>query len=136
MLNEIFESHQRNNSAIILPLGKLDQFWELFKCKKCGKCCVDLPKGIRISKSELQQLAKLKNLKVTHFKRKYTTLVNDIIRMNYPCPFYKDGCTIYDSRPAVCRYFPLGRSILRNGLIYLTASPHCQGVKEVVGDIA
>jgi len=27
--------------------------------------------------------------------------------MIMPCPFYKNGCSIYDARPITCRIFPL-----------------------------
>lgn len=135
MIDLLFESREITNSAIILPIGRVDQFWKLFKCQRCGRCCTYLPKGIRISKSELKRLSKLKKLKDVHFRRRYCEVINDVIRMNYPCDFYEDGCTIYSVRPRVCQYFPLGKSIVRNGNLYLTASPKCKEVRNLIHNL-
>lgn len=50
------------------------------------------------------------------------------------CPFAGDnGCTVYEHRPAVCRYYPLGRALTRDldgellERFFLARESHCDG---------
>lgn len=58
-----------------------------------------------------------------------------------PCPFMADsGCTVYDDRPATCRYYPLGLVSMKmkdadakEDFHFLVKEPHCQGHREAKG---
>ena len=68
------------------------------------------------------------------FPRLYLTMVDD---GRASCVFVaKEGCTVYQHRPAACRAYPLGRAVMRqeNGGIeehfVLMKEKHCQGFLE------
>jgi Fe-S-cluster containining protein len=68
------------------------------------------------------------------FPRLYLTMVDD---GRASCVFVaREGCTIYQHRPAACRAYPLGRAVIRqqDGRIeehfVLMKEQHCQGFKE------
>lgn len=55
------------------------------------------------------------------------------------CPFVTpDGCTVYEDRPNICRYYPIGMATLRNKeaeggkdeFYFLTKEDHCKGFEE------
>lgn len=56
-----------------------------------------------------------------------------------PCVFMDDdaGCTVYESRPATCRYYPLGMATVKmkdaetkDDFHFLVKEPHCKGHDE------
>jgi len=56
-----------------------------------------------------------------------------------PCVFVDDeiGCTVYDSRPATCRYYPLGLGVMKmkghdekQDMFFLVKETHCKGHAE------
>ena len=56
-----------------------------------------------------------------------------------PCVFLdrKEGCTIYENRPAACRYYPLGLASVKmkghdapEDFYFLVKEPHCKGHEE------
>lgn len=55
-----------------------------------------------------------------------------------PCPFMTaEGCSVYEDRPATCRYYPLGLasvkpkgSDVKEDFFFLVEEPHCCGHKE------
>jgi len=68
------------------------------------------------------------------FPRFYLTMVDD---GRTSCIFVsKDGCTVYNDRPAACRTYPLGRAaqLRQDGSVQehfvLIEENHCQGFKE------
>lgn len=70
------------------------------------------------------------------FPRFYLTMVDD---GRASCVFVaKDGCTIYQHRPAACRAYPLGRAVMRlnDGSLeehfVLMKEAHCRGFLEPV----
>ena len=76
---------------------------ERFKCKRCGKCCkliVDLSK---------QDIERLKKSDIKDFLNKDGKTLKKI---NGYCKFQtlkagKSSCSIYNSRPEICRAFPI-----------------------------
>lgn len=53
------------------------------------------------------------------------------------CPFVREeGCTVYEDRPATCRYYPLGVGTLmerqqeNRGFYFFVHEPHCRGFEE------
>jgi Fe-S-cluster containining protein len=56
-----------------------------------------------------------------------------------PCVFVDevDGCTVYENRPAACRYYPLGLAAVKmkgheepEDFYFLVKEPHCRGHEE------
>lgn len=89
----------------------VDAFYKEFECERCGHCCTKLSE-IELEKSERK--------KYKHIKRdgKYF--------MPMPCTYYDNGCKIYNSRPTVCRRYPL---IKISGVAHI--STRCKGAKEI-----
>ena len=55
------------------------------------------------------------------------------------CPFLTpEGCTVYEDRPNICRYYPVGMATLRNKdseggkdeFYFMTKEDHCKGFEE------
>jgi uncharacterized protein len=55
------------------------------------------------------------------------------------CPFLtSDGCSVYEDRPNICRYYPVGMATLRNKeaeggkdeFYFMTREDHCKGFEE------
>lgn len=58
---------------------------------------------------------------------------------NGPCVFMREeeGCSVYESRPATCRYYPLGLGAYklkgheqREDMHFMVKEPHCEGHRE------
>ena len=84
-------------------------------------CCCDFDDGIDniIATSEEKNIL-LKRVGKEY--EKYFKKINDsaynILSINSVCPFYKNGCTVYDIRPSDCRLFPFDLKNI-NGKYYL-----------------
>jgi len=100
--------------AIPLTLDKIgyDAFFSIFKCKRCGRCCLSMPEtcpedmqGISFTDLELSLVKK--DLPANW--ESHTTKTLRGYRMKFPCLFYDKatGCRIYDRRPKPCQDFPL-----------------------------
>ena len=83
-------------------------------CEQCGKCChagVTLAIEDMNREPRLFQVAvpihRVGNPKTRAFmaEKKHPWAINKPHR-GAPCPFYFDGCTIYETRPQVCRDYP------------------------------
>lgn len=101
------------NQVVFAPMP-WQKFWDkfraLFRCQQCGACCThemsQQERGIGLLEDELVRLVTLKDMKSQEFRAKYCR--QSSASMDYPCPFYKPGgCSIYEQRPIVCRFFPL-----------------------------
>ena len=103
------------------------KFDSLFKCKRCGKCCNELKGGVLLSPEEVERLA---------IPDEYLIVKGDQIFLKLPCPFYKDGCSIYPDRPKVCREFPLNKTYIQNNKIWLTVGMDCPAGKELGDEYA
>lgn len=78
-------------------------------CKIKKNCCCDFDDeidNIVTTVSEKEQIIQ----RVGSGSEKYFVKINDeafnILDIKGVCPFYNNGCTIYDIRPSDCRLFP------------------------------
>jgi len=89
-----------------------------FKCQRCeDSCCLKVTAGAMLKEGELYWLP----AELTHIKDGKRFL-------NIPCPFYRDGCTIYSIRPQVCRQYPFNRSDSQGNI---TINPNCPAGREL-----
>ena len=124
----------KSNLNLGLPISKesFRLFFGLFRCQRCGNCCLGVDAspqdGIILSLEEVQQLSITILLSKHKFKDRFTFLTKDGRRLlKYPCPFYQlNSCTIYQSRPLVCRAYPINNPIKLNGI-----SPVIDGVYSI-----
>ena len=83
-------------------------------CEKCGNCC-RICNPIVALKEELKKIADYLRLSYKKLKKVYKIFPKGRDhpgKFNIPaapCPFLKKNlCNIYDVRPSVCRFYPLG----------------------------
>jgi uncharacterized protein len=125
-----------------------------FRCHKglnCfTKCCRSI--NILLTPYDIIRMKKRLNLSSDEFLDEYTFMEIDekssqpLIRMKMKedgeksCPFVTpEGCTIYEDRPANCRYYPVGQGARRiegkkgpenEEFYFLIREPHCLGYGE------
>jgi len=125
-----------------------------FKCHKgisCfTKCCSNI--DIMLTPYDIVALKKKLGITSEEFLEKYTYTQPDG-KANFPipylrmkddkeksCPFVSaDGCTIYEDRPANCRYYPIGQGTLKKSVddkvvdeefFFFVKEDHCKGFEE------
>jgi Fe-S-cluster containining protein len=74
-------------------------------CRKCGKCCHDIP----LSASEAAMFQHILNCKGLEFNAEVLKDSNYKYKLVGQCPFLREDnlCDIYEFRPHICRIFPL-----------------------------
>jgi Fe-S-cluster containining protein len=101
-LKRLFADLQRHHAAIPLPIsadiGAVTCLLAGIDCKGCGGlCCTRASKHVSVSASEALSLG---------LKRAPDTQGQTPLAL--PCKFFKKGqCSIYASRPAACRLYPV-----------------------------
>ncbi|MDH3359735.1 MAG: YkgJ family cysteine cluster protein [Desulfobulbaceae bacterium] len=138
--------HKDLSPEHIRPLGKDEEF--KFACHpgvECfTECCRDLelaltPYDVLRMRAKLglttgeflEQYCLFEVSEEDGFPRVFLGMVDD---GKGSCPFVsKDGCAIYEDRPAACRTYPVGRGAFRKpdggceDLYVLLSEPHCKG---------
>lgn len=142
-----------NMSAVDhVKLGLKSKF--RFKCHKGISCFTKCCSNIDIMLTPYDIIALKKRLGVTseEFLGKYTYTQPDgkasfpipYLRMKddkeKTCPFVSaDGCTVYEDRPANCRYYPVGQGTLKKSVdekvvdeefFFFVREGHCKGFEE------
>ena len=76
-----------------------------FKCVQCGNCCTN---DIPLDQDEVDS-GFFETKEGAEFSWSFT---NKFIKKEThdKCPYYKDGCSIYDKRPTVCKKYPMEHS--------------------------
>jgi Fe-S-cluster containining protein len=124
-----------------------------FRCHKGVRCFTACCSNVNIVLPPYDLLRIRKRLGITteEFFEKYasveilakTLLPVVTLRMRddekKSCPFLTpDGCTIYEDRPNICRYYPVGMATLRkkdaeggkDEFYFMTREDHCKGFEE------
>ncbi len=124
-----------------------------FRCHKdvpCwNMCCRNI--DLTLTPYDILRLSKRLDLRPAEFLLQYTVpALHDksdlpVAKMKTtgedgkgPCPFNQpEGCTVYEDRPAACRYYPLGMVSVKmkdmegkDDFYFLVKEEHCQGHKE------
>jgi Fe-S-cluster containining protein len=115
------------------------QVW--YECDNCGRCCIGM-NGISLNSVDTERMAKFLGMKKNDFIRQYTipSTIKPTDRWYKPvgddhrCPFKTNtGCTKYEGRGQVCRYFPFYSMPIVDGLIKqrkMILYPDCPGMKK------
>lgn len=80
-------------------------------CTRCGWCCTENT-SLRVSKDELKNIAAFKKSSYKKLKKRIRARPRKdrTLRVTrHPCPFYEDGCSVYQIRPGVCRSYPTSK---------------------------
>lgn len=110
------------------------RFDKLVKCRRCKPSCCEgtlFEAGALLFPQEVERLATRMGISKRQFKDSYTYTQDSKRFLKLPCPFYKEGCSIYPSRPIVCREFPLNQTYLKNGKMWMTVNMDCPAGREL-----
>lgn len=78
-------------------------------CKIKKNCCQDFDEGIDnivTTNQEKQEIIEKVGISFEKYFKKINDEAYNILNIKGVCPFYKNGCSIYDIRPSDCRLFP------------------------------
>jgi Fe-S-cluster containining protein len=122
-----------------MPYSKLPDasaLQESFDCQRCGHCCEGRG-GIVLQDSDLQRLALHFNMDESAFCASYVEICNGkrTLRVGEDelCVFYRQGCTVHEFKPAVCRAWPFFRGNLIDPISWEMASEDCPGIVLAAG---
>lgn len=102
-----------------------------FHCNRCKPSCCETLKEAILVDGESSMLAKLMGITQEQFESGYTFVRDGARFLKLPCPFYKDGCSIHEVRPRICREYPFNYIHRRNGKGYITMAQKCTMCKVV-----
>jgi Fe-S-cluster containining protein len=107
-----------------------------FSCRRCSSCCRYESGYVFLSQKDLLLLSAACKMKYIDFVKIYCRWVpggeGETLSLRetscYDCIFWKDGCSVYDSRPLQCRSFPFWGSILGSPKAWDIAKTGCPGM--------
>lgn len=106
-------------------------------CTRCGNCCTENT-SLRAQKQELKQIAELKNISYKKLKKKVKARPSNDGAMRVsrrPCPFYEDGCSVYQIRPGVCRAYPTNKLLAALAGGYNEYPVNCEISDELLAEL-
>lgn len=150
---KLFDAVRDQSDFPVEPVRLTPQDTFAFRCHKgvsCwNRCCHGA--DITLTPNCILRLSRRLDMKPADFLREYT--VPDMFQKTElpvaklkmggedgkgPCPFVtEEGCSVYDDRPATCRYYPLGVVSMKmkdaeakEDFHFLVREPHCRGHDE------
>jgi len=147
------EPRKKSESDKVIPVKLTGKSKFKFRCHKGVKCFTACCSNINIvlPPYDLLRLRKRLGMTAEDFINQYceieilakTLLPVITIKMKNDekrsCPFLTpEGCTVYDDRPNICRYYPVGLATLRkkdaesgkDEFYFMTKEDHCKGFEE------
>ena len=78
-----------------------------FKCKRCGKCCIDVPLSVK-ELNMFKYILKISNRESIDDRVEKYERNGMPYKLRGTCPFLKDdkSCEIYSFKPYICNVFP------------------------------
>ena len=142
------------NMSVVSPVKLSRESRFRFRCHRgisCfTRCCSNI--DIMLTPYDIIVMKKRLGLTSEEFLGRYTYIQAEekasypfvFLRMNNDneraCPFVTpEGCSIYDDRPANCRYYPIGQGTLKKNLdgkivdeefFFFVKEDHCKGFEE------
>ena len=115
-----------------------------FVCLKCGLCCGDTPKKTRhilLPYSDARKISAVTNQPIGSFAKPIAGKDPYVFEMNKStqgkCVFLKnDKCTIYGTRPLICRFYPFELQGSDNKAYVFNATDECPGISFTRGEKA
>lgn len=147
------EPLKQSESDKVVPVKLTGKSRIKFRCHKGVKCFTACCSNINIvlPPYDLLRLRKRLGMTTEDFINQYcdieilakTLLPVITLKMKSDekrsCPFLTpDGCTVYEDRPNICRYYPVGMATLRkkdaeggkDEFYFMTKEDHCKGFEE------
>jgi Fe-S-cluster containining protein len=106
-------------------------------CTRCGKCCSHNT-SFKAQKEELKRIAAYKNLSYKKLKKRIRARPrkDGTLRVTRrPCPFYEDGCSVYDIRPGVCRAYPTNKLLASLAGGYNQYPENCEIADDLLAEL-
>lgn len=105
---------------------ELDSPWS-YTCGRCGNCCKD--KDFIVTPYDVARLAEGLGMASPHVMARFVDPSRPALQTTAEgvCVFFQPGagCTVHEARPAVCRLYPLGRTVTKEGrVVFEEAEPH------------
>jgi len=107
-----------------------------FQCTRCALCCGDTEaraRHILLLKREAERISETTSRPVEDFACRTEGHEPYVYEMGKSisgtCLFLsKDTCTVYASRPLVCRFYPFDLRTLRSGRLVFSSTKECPGM--------
>ena len=98
-----------------------------YACGRCGNCCRD--KDFILTPYDVARLAEGLGLSTSQTMARYVDPSRPTLKTGPDawCVFFEpgQGCQVRQSRPAICRLYPLGRTVASGGgIVFEEAEPH------------
>ena len=106
-------------------------------CTRCGNCCTD-NSSLRVPKQELKRIAEAQGISYKKLKKKIRARPRKNGTMGItrrPCPFYEDGCGVYNVRPGVCRAYPTNKLLAALGGDYPQYPAKCEIADDLLAEL-
>lgn len=91
-----------------------------FPCNQCGSCCKS-EGAVNVTLYDIFRIAEHLGMTPEEFRARYCK--KNTPRGKFPdfsfrakddvCPFFENGCTIYDARPLICHVYPISMPYLK-----------------------
>ena len=108
-----------------------------FNCTKCGRCCGDTNTRVRhilILEREAEQVSEITSKPIEEFATNIEGNEPYVYEMKKTksegrCLFLKQNtCTIYASRPLICRFYPFQLRAVKNRIYRFSCTEECPGM--------
>ncbi|MDR2483395.1 MAG: YkgJ family cysteine cluster protein [Treponema sp.] len=108
-----------------------------FSCTRCSACCRYEPGYVFLSREDAETLASALEIAYDRFIVTYCRWIpagGGIERLSlrekadYDCIFWREGCSVYESRPLQCRTFPFWPANLSSPEAWKSAAAFCPGM--------
>jgi len=108
-----------------------------FVCVRCNQCCGGQPGYVWLSQKDLEALSNYLHVSKRTFAFEYCRPVNIGITLtlslkekeNHDCIFLgREGCVVYEVRPAQCRTYPFWESVLEDEQRWTEEGNACPGI--------
>ena len=120
--------------CLIMDLNKYDgTYVHCSNCKMKKNCCQDFDDEIDNIVTTVYEKQQIINKVGTQYEKHFKKINDEafnILSVDGVCPFFDNGCTIYDIRPSDCRLFPYDLKEI-DGRYYLIRYELPCGSKEI-----
>jgi Fe-S-cluster containining protein len=108
-----------------------------FRCNRCGTCCGDTSQRTRqvlLLKSEAEDIAAFTGKAIAGFAeetKREKTYTYEMKKNQGKCLFLTEKkCSIYESRPLICRFYPFMLETKNDGTHVFAATSECSGISD------
>ncbi|MDR0887740.1 MAG: YkgJ family cysteine cluster protein [Candidatus Methanoplasma sp.] len=109
-------SPQSRRQLVNFSIKVMDEMKTVFKCERCGACCVQ-SEGIELEATDIKGMSRILKITPEDFEAKHVTVADDkkIMMADKKCDFLRpdNRCSVYSVRPNFCKKYPCGSDKVR-----------------------